>query len=263
MGMIAAALKHMLASGMAHDAIVAAVAEMETKLTRDEQAERRREKDRDRKRNKALRNSADGADEPPEPSSEIPRNSEVSAENAETPSPKQKVPTPLKTQPPFRGSVFTTRAREDRPTDWPPDYREQVWAAYGQGREKKVSMQALDEVKRSGKVSWAEFIAGVRLQAEHVGAQYRPSLQRFIKREKWQDEYTPAVATGPPQGQQSFRVVNGNPGGQHVNGKRVSAYRGSLAEAARDSLNEDLMRSNEGEGIHPDVSRRLSFFGRG
>lgn len=49
---IATALKHMLAAGMPHDAIVAAVAEMEAGMAVDEVAERRRAYDRERKRNK-------------------------------------------------------------------------------------------------------------------------------------------------------------------------------------------------------------------
>ncbi len=69
--MIAAALKHMLAAGMDHDAIVAAVVDMEASIGKDEQAERRRAKDRDRKR---LRNSAE------------------SAEKVETVSPKKEIP---------------------------------------------------------------------------------------------------------------------------------------------------------------------------
>lgn len=50
MSAIATALKHMLAAGMPHDAIVAAVAEMEAALTPsvDPRVARKRERDRDR-----------------------------------------------------------------------------------------------------------------------------------------------------------------------------------------------------------------------
>lgn len=50
MSAIAVALKHMLAAGMPHDAIVSAVAEMEAGIAVDEVAERRRAYDRERKR---------------------------------------------------------------------------------------------------------------------------------------------------------------------------------------------------------------------
>lgn len=62
MSVIAAALKHMLAANMPHDAILRAVEDMEAGLQKDEQAERRRESDRERKRAKRLRNSADSTD---------------------------------------------------------------------------------------------------------------------------------------------------------------------------------------------------------
>jgi hypothetical protein len=61
MSIIASALKHMLAAGMTQEAILAAVAEMEAGLGKDETAERRRAKDRERKRN-MKRNSAESAD---------------------------------------------------------------------------------------------------------------------------------------------------------------------------------------------------------
>lgn len=59
MSVIAAALKHMLAAGMDHAAIVAAVADMEANAPKDVQAERRRQADKERKR---LRKSAESAD---------------------------------------------------------------------------------------------------------------------------------------------------------------------------------------------------------
>lgn len=59
MGIIAEALRHMLEAKMDSAAIVAAVAAMESITPKDEQAERRRQKDRDRKR---LRKSAESAE---------------------------------------------------------------------------------------------------------------------------------------------------------------------------------------------------------
>lgn len=75
MSVIAAALKHMLAANMPHEAILAAVEDMERGLQTDEQAERRRASDRDRKRQKRLRKSAESADiadAAPSPDKEIP-----------------------------------------------------------------------------------------------------------------------------------------------------------------------------------------------
>jgi hypothetical protein len=117
------------------------------------------------------------------------------------------------------GERARERARESA-SDWPDDFASQIWEAYGQGREKKVSMQALLELKRSRKVPWQVFLDGVKRQAENVEVQYRPSLQRFIKREKWCDEYTPTSATGPPQqpSQRSLALVP-------INGHQTHAIR--------------------------------------
>lgn len=62
MSVIAAALKHMLAANMPHEAIIAAVEDMERGLQTDDQAERRRAADRERQRERRLRISADSAD---------------------------------------------------------------------------------------------------------------------------------------------------------------------------------------------------------
>lgn len=65
MSIIAAAVKHMLASVMAPDAIVSAVADMEAAMPKDEQAERRRAADRERKRLRKSAESAEGAEQVP------------------------------------------------------------------------------------------------------------------------------------------------------------------------------------------------------
>jgi hypothetical protein len=134
---------------------------------------------------------------------------------------KKSPQTPKETTPHPESEGGEARAREaGQASDWPDDFAAQTWEAYGQGREKKVSMQALLELKRARKVPWQVFLDGVRRQAENVEVQFRPSLQRFIKREKWCDEYTPTVATGPPQqsSQRSLALVP-------VNGHQAHAIR--------------------------------------
>lgn len=56
---IASALKHMLAAGMPHDAIVSAIAEMEANIARDPVAEKRRAYDRIRRREERAAAKAD------------------------------------------------------------------------------------------------------------------------------------------------------------------------------------------------------------
>lgn len=82
----------------------------------------------------------------------------------------------------------------DRPRKhaWPDDYRDDVWSAYGKPVEKKAGMQALDGLYRSDSVDYTELIEGIRRQAAEVpDPQFRPSLERFIKREKWTDQRLP------------------------------------------------------------------------
>lgn len=71
MSIIAAALKHMLAAGMDHDAIVEAVADMEANAPKDATAERRRQADKERKRLRKSAESAEGADASPSPKKEM------------------------------------------------------------------------------------------------------------------------------------------------------------------------------------------------
>lgn len=140
-----------------------------------------------------------------------------------TPFPQEKVPPhPPKTQP--LTPCESERERPREPSDWPADYREQAWREYGQGREKKAGMAALDGLRRSGRVPWQTLIDGIRRQARSVEPQFRPSLERFIKRERWLDDYEPEVATGPPfearPMQRQLALVNGNR--QHVQAVKPS-----------------------------------------
>jgi len=110
---IATALKHMLAAGMAPEAIVAAVAEMEASIGRDPQAERRRAADRERKR---LRNSAESA----EPA-------EIADQEAKerSPKPPKENTTPLTPKGVFPPSVSEPSPKPSRgirlPRGWRPE----------------------------------------------------------------------------------------------------------------------------------------------
>ena len=95
---IAAALKHMLAAGMDHDAIVAAVADMEANAPKDAQAERKRAADRDRLREKRLRAmSRDTGD----------KGDMVSPKKETSPTPPKEKTTPSQSEP--NGSSKTPR----------------------------------------------------------------------------------------------------------------------------------------------------------
>lgn len=75
---------------------------------------------------------------------------------------------------------------------WPDDFREVAWARYGKPVEKKAAIAALENLHRADKTDWTEFIGGVDRQAVSVpDPKFRPSLERFIKREKWTDQQLP------------------------------------------------------------------------
>ncbi len=66
MGVIATALKHLIAAGISGEALLQAITDIENAMTPviDSQAELRRERDRIRKQESRLRNSAESADTP-------------------------------------------------------------------------------------------------------------------------------------------------------------------------------------------------------
>lgn len=99
--------------------------------------------------------------------------------------------------------------KEPRPRRhvWPEDFRDQVWDLYGKKVERKQAMAALETLFRGDRVAFSDLMDGIRRQSAAVPeARFRPSLERFIKREKYLDE---PPSDGPPP--QSGRVVPMNP----------------------------------------------------
>lgn len=127
-----------------------------------------------------------------------------------------------------------TSLREDkrvaaRRHDWPADYREIVWERYGKKVEKAPSMAALDALHRSDSLDWTEFIAGIDRQSAAVKAHFRPSLERFIKRQKWTDQH-PAEETD--HGSRSPDLFPRSTAGRGHRGTSYDATVAGLAEVA-------------------------------
>lgn len=143
--LIATALKHMLAAGLPHDQIVAAVAEMEAARPLDPQAERRRARDRERKR---LRKSAEGAEILP-PLSPTPPN----PTNLDPPSPPKGGSSP-------RGDARSgrrPRAKTRVPEDWSPRAEDLAMAAeegLTPGEIERELARMRDWQFRYGRVDW-------------------------------------------------------------------------------------------------------------
>lgn len=138
MSVIASALKHMLASGMPHDAIIAAVAEMEATMAKDPVAEKRRAYDRERKRAERDAARADMSTGHPPKSAE----SEDYADIADTPPspapspflPPDPQPTPAPTHTP---GCVPARPRKGDPFPMPEGTDPQHWADFLANRRRK------------------------------------------------------------------------------------------------------------------------------
>lgn len=120
---------------------------------------------------------------------------------------------------------------------WPNDYREQAWDRYGKKVDKQPSMTALDALYRADKTDWTEFIGGVDRQAAAVEPKYRPSLERFIKRQKWTDQY-PAAETG-------------NGSGPHDLFRKPSSASGGRGGSSFDVVATGLARLADQRGLRP------------
>lgn len=178
MSAVAKLIEDMIAAGVSADLIgrtAALLAEREAVLVPDEQAERRRAKDRERKR---LRNSAESA----EFQNEVPPIKETS-------------PTPPKENYPLSSEPTVLRCGSARRHEWPADFAEQIWAIYPRKTEKKAGMEALARLHHADRVAWTDVVAGVEAMFE-ADPQFVPALARWIRGERWKDE-RPAARPPP------------------------------------------------------------------
>jgi uncharacterized protein YdaU (DUF1376 family) len=144
---------------------------------------------------------------------------------------QQKAPIPIPIPIPIPTASLRSAEREiPRKHAWPADYRDQIWIAYGKPVEKKAGMQALDNLHRSDSVDFTELIEGVRRQAAEVpDPQFRPSLERFIKREKWTDQPVPKA---PQNGSAPHDLFSGRTTGGRRDGAGVDPFAAGLARVA-------------------------------
>lgn len=110
--------------------------------------------------------------------------------------------TPLQLQ--EQDSLFSN---EKRVSDWPSDYQDWFWKNYPRREGKKAAMAKLDAIRKSGKVTWADFTAGVLRYAAHVlGTEQRYIKQpvTWLNQGCWDDEFknggTNAKAASPANG---------------------------------------------------------------
>lgn len=136
-----------------------------------------------------------------------------------------------------------------RTHEWPTDYRDQTWDRYGKKVDKQPSMAALDALYRADRTGWTEFIGGVDRQAAAVDPQYRPSLERFIKRQKWTDQHPVREAHSGTGSHDLFRQPASSRGGR--GGTSFDVVATGLASLASD------------RGIRPGGRQNGSGYGNG
>lgn len=184
MSKVASLIQDMIAAGVSAELIgrtAALLAEREPVVVSDEQAERRRAKDRERKR---LRNSAESA----EFQNEVPPTKETS-------------PTPPKENYPLSSEPTVLRCESARRNVWPADFAKQVWDAYPRKTEKQPAMAALTEVHRKDRLDWQTLMVGIKNLSANVEPKFAPALHRWLKKERWTDQHVaqPQARAGPQQ----------------------------------------------------------------
>jgi hypothetical protein len=187
--LIAAALKHMLAAGMPHDAIVAAVADMEAAAgpVRSKGAARTAAW---RERHKA---------------SQSVTSDESDACDASL-SPEQKPPTPHKTQP-LSLKENPPKGGQKKGDDWPRDANERFWQLFPKKVGKQAVFAKLDRLRRDG-VDYETITAGVRRYLDSdPETEFIPHPLTWLNQGRWDDEPSPPKTNGSHHAQASLSDV--------------------------------------------------------
>lgn len=139
-------------------------------------------------------------------------------------------------------------------TDWPDDYQERFWNGYPPSRrvDKKAAMAILDRIKKSGKVPWALFAAGmVRHAASSMGkpAKFVKHPKTWLAGECWNNPSESEDTNGAVRG-------SGEPGAREGYSNIAAAFRSRRME--RDPAAG--VRGDDGPGDSPP---RLELVARG
>lgn len=191
MNAIASLIQDMIAAGVNAELIgrtAALLAEREAVVVPDEQAERRRLKDRERKR---LRNSAESAEF---------RNS--------APPIKEKSPEPSKENYPLSSEPSVPRCDSARRHAWPEDFKDRVWSIYPRKTEKQPGMAALVELHRKDRLDWQTLLDGIhRLAAAIEDPKFAPALHRWLKKARWDDQHPESLARAGPVPRRTYGQI--------------------------------------------------------
>jgi hypothetical protein len=75
-------------------------------------------------------------------------------------------------------------------SDWPADYQDQFWEAYGHKRDKTTAMKALEKVHKKG-IPWAKLMAGIERYRNSTSYRegYIKHPATFLNAGSWENEY--------------------------------------------------------------------------
>jgi len=120
----------------------------------------------------------------------------------------------------------TEQSREDislrSNDDWPADHGDQFWQAYPRKTEKLAAMKKLASIRKSGVVTFADLMAGVkRYAASKPDPQYTKHPTTWLNAGCWADETQPGATNG-----------NGNRGAQQHRSASSDFFAGLASVAA-------------------------------
>lgn len=96
-------------------------------------------------------------------------------------------------------SLRSVDSESTRKHSWPSNYQEVVWALYPKKAEKKASLEALAKIHKADKLPFETITAGIAALSKNLSdPQYAPALHRWLRNERWNDEYG-ARSTPPPR----------------------------------------------------------------
>lgn len=80
--------------------------------------------------------------------------------------------------------------------EWPSDFEERIWKAYPKKTDRKKSLARLRALYRADKIPFEVIVAGIERLCSHLrDPQYAPTLERWLRDERWTDQHP----TGPPR----------------------------------------------------------------
>ena len=234
MSLSAAVLRELMAAGLSGDALLAACERIEESCPVEAGPLRSARQERNRRYYVSKRLKASYSDV-----SDANSDGVIPPEKKVSPDPSKKT-TPLSSEP----SVL----RCDRPRRhfWPEGFADLVWSIYPRKTEKQAGMLALAKLHQADRLDWQILTDGIRgLAAAVEDPKFAPALHRWLRAERWNDQYPDRQARAGPQPKTTFgqlvREATAEKFAGHPNGQQIDI------DADHDGQTLDFGRSSSAE----------------